>query len=211
MAPHSSPLAWKTPWAEESGRLQSMGSRRVGHDWATSLSFHLHALQKEMAAHCSVLAWRIPGTGEPGGLPSMGSHRAGHDWSDLAAAAEVDDYKFSGKAAAFFPTTKTREIHWEFLVSWSPLMKGNISGIRYTTLYREFFSKGVCVRVRVAQSCPTLCDPMDYIACQAPLSMEFSRQQYWSGLPFPSPFSQGARRELFGDRRGQLREKRNAM
>ena len=32
MAPHSSTLAWKIPWAEEPGRLQSMGSRRVGHD-----------------------------------------------------------------------------------------------------------------------------------------------------------------------------------
>ena len=38
MAPHSSTLAWKIPWAEEPGRLPSMGSRRVGHDWATSLS-----------------------------------------------------------------------------------------------------------------------------------------------------------------------------
>ena len=37
----------------------------------------------------------------------------------------------------------------------------------------------------VAQSCPTLCDPVD--PCQAPLSMGFSRQEYWSGLPFPSP------------------------
>ena len=38
MAPHSSTLAWKIPWAEEPGRLQSMGSLWVGHDWATSLS-----------------------------------------------------------------------------------------------------------------------------------------------------------------------------
>ena len=38
MAPHSSTLAWKIPWEEEPGRLQSMGSLRVGHDWATSLS-----------------------------------------------------------------------------------------------------------------------------------------------------------------------------
>ena len=38
MAPHSSTLAWKIPWAEETGGLQSMGSLRVGHDWATSLS-----------------------------------------------------------------------------------------------------------------------------------------------------------------------------
>ena len=38
MAPYSSTLAWKIPWMEEAGRLQSMGSWRVGHDWATSLS-----------------------------------------------------------------------------------------------------------------------------------------------------------------------------
>ena len=38
MAHHSSTLAWKIPWAEEPSGLQSMGSRRVGHDWATSLS-----------------------------------------------------------------------------------------------------------------------------------------------------------------------------
>ena len=38
MASHSSTLAWKIPWTEEPGRLQSMGSLRVGHDWATSLS-----------------------------------------------------------------------------------------------------------------------------------------------------------------------------
>ena len=38
MAPHFSTLAWKIPWTEEPGGLQSMGSRRVGHDWATSLS-----------------------------------------------------------------------------------------------------------------------------------------------------------------------------
>ena len=37
-APHSSTLAWKIPWVEEPGRLQSMGLLRVGHDWATSLS-----------------------------------------------------------------------------------------------------------------------------------------------------------------------------
>ena len=38
MAPHSSTFAWKIPWTEEPGRLQSLGSLRVGHDWTTSLS-----------------------------------------------------------------------------------------------------------------------------------------------------------------------------
>ena len=80
MAPHSSTLAWKLPWTEEPGRLQSMRSLRVGHDSVTSLSlFTFIALEKEMATHSSVPAWRIPGTGEPGGLLSMGSHRVGHN------------------------------------------------------------------------------------------------------------------------------------
>ena len=39
MATHSSTLSWKILWMEEGGRLQSMGSQRVGHDWAISLHF----------------------------------------------------------------------------------------------------------------------------------------------------------------------------
>ena len=80
MAAHSSTLAWKIPWAEEPGRLQSMGSLKSQtrlRDF--SFTFHFHALEKEMATHSSVLALRIPGTGGPGGLPPMGSHRVGHD------------------------------------------------------------------------------------------------------------------------------------
>ena len=91
MAPHSSTLAWKIPWTEEPGGLQSMG-------WLESdvtERLHFHALEKEMATHSSVLAWRIPGTGKPAGLPSMGSHRVGHDWSDLAAAAAAALQKMS--------------------------------------------------------------------------------------------------------------------
>ena len=71
MAPHSSTLAWKAavPGVAE-------GRTRLS---ACTFTFHLHALEKEMATHSSVLAWRIPGTGEPGGLPSAGSYRVGHD------------------------------------------------------------------------------------------------------------------------------------
>ena len=52
MATHSSTLAWKIPWAEEPGKLHSMGSQRVRHDF----TFHFHALEKEMATRSSVLA-----------------------------------------------------------------------------------------------------------------------------------------------------------
>ena len=75
MATHSSTLAWKIPWVEEPGRLQSMRLLRVD----TTERLHFHALEKEMANHSCILAWRIPGMGEPGGLPSMGSHRVRHD------------------------------------------------------------------------------------------------------------------------------------
>ena len=46
MAPHSSTLAWKIPWMEEPGELQSMGSLRVGHDWETSLFTLMHWRRK---------------------------------------------------------------------------------------------------------------------------------------------------------------------
>ena len=80
VATHSSILAWKIPWTEEPGRLQSMALLRSQTQLSDfAFTFHFHALEKEMATHSKVLAWRIPGTGEPGGLPSVGSHIVGHD------------------------------------------------------------------------------------------------------------------------------------
>ena len=81
MAPHSSTLAWKIPWMEEPGGLQSMGS--LSPTWLSNFTFtfHFHALEKAMAPHSSVLAWRIPWAEEPGRLPSMGSLGVGHHWA----------------------------------------------------------------------------------------------------------------------------------
>ena len=73
MAPQSSTLAWKIPWMEEPGRLQSMGSRLSDF----TFTFHFHALEKEMATHSSVLAWRIPGMGS-----LVGCHLWGRTESD---------------------------------------------------------------------------------------------------------------------------------
>ena len=85
MATHSNIPAQNIPWTEEPSGATVHGVARSQTRLSDfTLTFHFHALEKEMATHSSVLAWRIPGTGE---LPSMGSHRVGHDWSDLAAAA----------------------------------------------------------------------------------------------------------------------------
>ena len=109
MAAYSNILAWKIPWTDESGRLQSMGSHRVGQDWsnlaavaAASRTYlvaqmvkHLPTmretrvqslgwedlLEKEMATHSSILSWKIPWMDEPGRLQSMALRRVGHDWA----------------------------------------------------------------------------------------------------------------------------------
>ena len=83
MAPHSSTLAWKIPWMEEPSGLQSMGSLRVGHDWATSLSLF------------TFMHWRRKWQPTPVFLPGESQGRGslvgcclwGRTESDLAAAA----------------------------------------------------------------------------------------------------------------------------
>ena len=79
MAPHSSTLAWKIPWMEELGRLQSMGSLRVRHDRATSLSLStfMHWRRK----------WQPTPVFLPGGSQEQGNlmdcHLWGHTESDM--------------------------------------------------------------------------------------------------------------------------------
>ena len=94
MATHSTTLAWRIPWMEEPHGLQSMGSLRVGHDWATSLSLFTFMYWRRKWQPTPVF---LPGESQGqrsllGCLPSMGSHRVGHDWSDLAAVAAANKW-----------------------------------------------------------------------------------------------------------------------
>ena len=79
MALHSSTLAWKIPWMEEPGRLQSMG--REESDMTEQLHFHFSLSYigegNGNPLQCSCL--ENPRDGEPDGLPSMGLHRVRHD------------------------------------------------------------------------------------------------------------------------------------
>ena len=87
MAPHSSTLSRKIPWTEEPGRLQSMGSLRVGHDWATSLSFFsfMHWRRKWHPLQCSCL--ENPRDGGAWWAAVYGVAQSRTRLSDLAAAA----------------------------------------------------------------------------------------------------------------------------
>ena len=80
MAPHSSTVGPEDPmdggalWAAVHGVTKSQ--TRL-NDF--TITFHFHALEKEMATHSSVLAWRIPLMEKPGRLQCMGSRRVGHN------------------------------------------------------------------------------------------------------------------------------------
>ena len=91
---------------------------------------------------------------------------------------------------------KKKKIRWKLVLGKSSMVKFLNWFAKDRPLKHWSKVKGlVCFLVKVKekkesevnQSCLTLCDAMDYIAYQAPLSMGFSRQEYWSGLPFPSP------------------------
>ena len=91
MAPHCSVLAWRIPGTGEPGGLQSMGSRRVGHDWVTSLSlFTFMHWRRKWQPTPMFLPGESQGWGSLVGCHPWG-HTVRHDWSDSAAAAEEED------------------------------------------------------------------------------------------------------------------------
>ena len=114
MATHSSTLAWKIPWTEEPGGLQSMGSLRVGHDWATSLS----------------LSCIGEGSGNPLQCSCLENPRDGGAWwAAIYAVAQsrtwLSDFTFTFH---FHALEKDMTTHSSFL-AWRILGKGGPSGL----------------------------------------------------------------------------------
>ena len=131
MAPHSSALAWRTPWTEEPGRLQPRGLQRFRHDWMTNTFTFLSRTHfaAESLQSCPTLCDPIDGS-PPGSLvPGI---------------------------------LQARTLEW-VAISFSNAGKWK-------------------VRVRSLSRVRLLATPWT-AASQAPLSMGFSRQEYWSGVP----------------------------
>ena len=118
MVPHSGTLAWKIPWTEEPGRLQSMGSLKVGHDWATSLSrFTFMHWRRKWQPTPVFLPGESQGRGSLVGCCLWG-RRVGHDWSDLAAANPCQRVLLFASHTHWIEllhsTKKTLQISWLF-------------------------------------------------------------------------------------------------
>ena len=156
-----------------------------------------------MVTHSSDLAWIIPGMGEPGGLPSMGSHRVGHNWSDLVVVVTGGTsvgQKLAGN------TSRGLDRHNS---SWFPGRARLLSVCSWIpqSSHKGTFVDGLCPlalfflpQVSSAEGGPLLLLLLlsrfsrvrlyvtpQMAAHQALPSLGFSRQEHWSGLPFPYP------------------------
>ena len=175
MAPHSSTLAWKIPWTEEPGRRQSVGSHRVRHDWATSLSLF------------TFMHWRRKWWPTPVLLPGKSHGQKSLVGDSPWGCKEWDTTEHSTATAAKslqscltlcdpidgsppgFPVPgilQARTLEW-VAISFSNAWKWK-------------------VKVQSLSRVRLLATPWT-AAYQAPPSLGFSRQEYWSGVPLPSP------------------------
>ena len=114
-------------------------------------------LEKRMATHSGILAWRIPWTEEPDRLLSMRSQRVGYDWA----------------------TNTFISLSQSFIGDYLQC-KDEKSESQKVKCFDEVLNLNHF-------SCVWLFETPWIVVCQAPLSMEFSRQEYWSGLPCPHP------------------------
>ena len=131
-----------------------------------------------MATHSSIPAWGNPWTEEPGGLQSIGSQRVGHDLSDLARihAQVTQNFTLTAAGSVLSP--------WQVKLLRKIMKTHCLSPSQTHAILLPKFHDVVCNRSVVS-------DFLQfyglYVARQAPPSMGFSRQENWSGLPFPFP------------------------
>ena len=124
-APHSSTLAWKIPWAKEPGRLQSMGSQRVGHDWATSLSLF------------TFMHWRRKWQSTPVFLPGESQGRGSLVGCRLWGRTESDTTE----------VTQQQQQHVDPLLHWRHFLKAFALWIRHFREYSHYVrGRGVVIK-----------------------------------------------------------------
>ena len=129
MAPHSSTLAWKIPWMEEPGKLQSMGSMRVGHNWATSLSLFTFMHWRRKWQPTPVF---LPGESQGQGS-LVGCSPWGHTESDMTEATWQQQQQQ--------PSIGTRQTLSKYLQEWLSQCPGARNSIHS--------SESVCVKGKI--------------------------------------------------------------
>ena len=178
MASHSSTLAWKIPWMEDPGRLQSMGWRRVRHDWAISLSLFTFMHWRRKWQPTPLL---LPGESGDGVTQS----RTRLKWLSSSSNIALHKTNKQNGNMASLPIPMTRSAADTAACS-----------LLHSVIQWVIGPQSVS---SVAQSCPTLCDPMDCSTPGFPVHHQLPElaqtHVHWVGdaiqpscpLPSPSP------------------------
>ena len=191
MAPHSSALAWKIPGTEEPGGLQSMGSRRVRHDWATSFHFSLSCIGE--------------GNGSPLQCFCLENPRDGGAWWDviygvtqsqtwlkrLSSSSSIYVIK---TAYFFFLPHSALVVPGNFTVRasgveglWIFKARERVCGVTQTLFLAQHSPPGVGLIQPPAQSrfCPSQSTADDQLRFEWPGQEEFSQLPCFPAFPFP--------------------------
>ena len=212
MAPHSRTLAWKIPWMEEAGGLQSMGSWRVRHDWVTSLSLFTFMHWRRQ--------WQPTALFLPGDSQGRGSLVGCRVWGraewDMTGATQQQRRQQGcgevitlGAQSLFLHALHIVHILARFSVLWEfglkpsttlaffQFMSGILSifvlcSLRLFYSMHTVFNANIIICNLSEKKVKSLSRVRPFVtpwtaAHQASLSMGFSRQEYWSGVPLPSP------------------------
>ena len=136
MAPHSSTLAWKIPWTEEPGRLQSMGSLRVGHDWATSLSLFTFMQWRRKWQPTPVF---LPGESQGRGAWWAAVYGVAQSWTWLKRLSSSSSNLTSRTGIASF-----QEVSFDLIIFDSFCYRIRNSFISFLNFYLFFAVLGLC-------------------------------------------------------------------
>ena len=153
--------------------------RKRGHIKHRAHQFHSPPLQFSRGWH-----WSQPHNNEPTKTGEISLFGYDIDYHGLDVDKILEDIK-----DPLFPSAAGFSCFRAFLYSsWGHLVptKNSLSCLVVTHICLDWVVPGCCCYCLVTKSCLTLCDPMNCIALQAPLSMGFSKQEYRSGLPFPT-------------------------
>ena len=170
MAPHSSTLAWKIPWMEEPGRLQSMGSLGVGHDWATSLSLFsfMHWRRKwQPIIQCSCLE-----NPRDGGAWWAVVSGVAQSWTRLKRLSSSSSYCYCSNVILYYTVMSCVAIHVRN--NLSPLKKEVYPTVHSFTIRHSKNLKAILNTQSL--SCVWLCNSTD---CGLPGSSAHGIFQAW--------------------------------
>ena len=118
-APHSSTLAWRIPWTEEPGRLQSMGSLRIRHEWVTLLSLFTFKHWRRKWQPTPVF---LPGESQGWGS-LVGCHLWGHTESDMTEVTQQQQCHM----VSLFSSVQSPSRVWLFATLWITAHQASLS------------------------------------------------------------------------------------